>query len=230
MVHAELSLQLKDVLLIGEGYEGGKKIARGEAACRLLKELEKRGIVFSRSASKKRKLDADHIDGSTASYMEIDVCDQLTDENLSELAINKRRKSTEDQVPPESTSFSSPTNDCSNKDRSPNSGTPVIATINTKKGGPRTTLFELCKKVQWPMPTFNSTENKSRSPIEFGEGSEIRNGFNSFVSRISLHIPKFGSMECTGDARADKKSALDSAALVMLYELERQGKLVIGGS
>lgn len=43
-----------------------------------------------------------------------------------------------------------------------------------------------------------------------------------------MHIPKFGSMECTGDARADKKSALDSAALVMLYELERQGKLVIG--
>lgn len=40
MVHAELSLQLKDVLLIGEGYEGGKKFARGEAACRLLKELE----------------------------------------------------------------------------------------------------------------------------------------------------------------------------------------------
>ncbi|XP_050268142.1 endoribonuclease Dicer homolog 3a isoform X1 [Quercus robur] len=228
MVHAELSLQLKDVLLIGEGYEGGKKFARGEAACRLLKELEKRGIVFSRSASKKRKLDADHIDDSTAPYMEIDVCDQLTDENLSELAINKKRKSTEDQLPPESTSFSSPTNDCSSKDCSPDSGTPVIATINTKKGGPRTTLFELCKKVQWPMPTFNSTENKSRSPIEFGEGSEIRNGFNSFVSRISLHIPKFGSMECTGDARADKKSALDSAALVMLYELERQGKLVIG--
>ena len=41
----------------------------------------------------------------------------------------------------------------------------VIATINTKKGGPRTTLFELCKKVQWPMPTFNSTENKSRSAL-----------------------------------------------------------------
>ena len=40
MVHAELSLQLKDVLLIGEGYEGEKKIARGEPACHLFKKLE----------------------------------------------------------------------------------------------------------------------------------------------------------------------------------------------
>ena len=87
---------------------------------------QKRGIVFSRSASKKRKLDADHIDDSTASYMEIDVCDQLTDENLSELVINKKRKSTEDQLAPESTSFSSPTNDCSSKDCSPDGGTPGL--------------------------------------------------------------------------------------------------------
>nr|POE50315.1 endoribonuclease dicer like 3 [Quercus suber] len=35
------------VLLIGEGYEGEKKIARGEAACHLFKKLEERGIVFS---------------------------------------------------------------------------------------------------------------------------------------------------------------------------------------
>nr|POE80610.1 endoribonuclease dicer like 3a [Quercus suber] len=116
IVHAELSLQLKGVLLIGEGYEGEKKIARGEAACHLFKKLEER-----------------------------------------ELGINKKRKSTEDQLTSESTSLSSPTNDCSNKDCSPDSGTP-------------------------------------------------------------------------GDARADKKSALDSAALAMLYELERQGKLVVGGS
>ncbi|KAK7853798.1 endoribonuclease dicer like protein 3 [Quercus suber] len=50
MVHAELSLQLKDVLFIGEGYEGGK-IARGEAACRLLKELEVCKMSFSMNLS-----------------------------------------------------------------------------------------------------------------------------------------------------------------------------------
>lgn len=38
----------------------------------------------------------------------------------------------------------------------------VIASINMKKGGPRTSLFELCKKMQWPMPTLEATENKSR--------------------------------------------------------------------
>lgn len=226
MVHAELNLQLKDVLLIGEGYDRSKKAARGEAACRILEELEKRGIAYSRSASKKRKLDADHVGDSSALHKEIDVRDQITDEPM----INKKRKSTEVQLPPESTRVSSPTNDCSNKACSPDSGTPVIAAINMKKGGPRTTLFELCKKVQWPMPTFKSTESRSRTPIEFDEGSERRSGFNSFVSRITLHIPKYGSLECTGDARADKKSSLDSAALVMLYELERLGKLVIDGS
>jgi hypothetical protein len=31
-----------------------------------------------------------------------------------------------------------------------------------KKGGPRTALYDLCKKVQWPMPTFDTTETKSR--------------------------------------------------------------------
>lgn len=40
MVHAELKLQLKDDLLIGEGNNRSRKDAKGEAAHRLLKELE----------------------------------------------------------------------------------------------------------------------------------------------------------------------------------------------
>lgn len=40
MVHVELKLQLKDDLLVGEGYERSRKAAKGEAACHLLKELE----------------------------------------------------------------------------------------------------------------------------------------------------------------------------------------------
>lgn len=66
--------------------------------------------------------------------------------------------------------------------------------------------------------------------MELGEGFERRLGFNSFISSIVLYIPNFGNIQCTGDARADKKSSLDSAALALLYELQRRGKLVIGGS
>ncbi|PIN18424.1 hypothetical protein CDL12_08924 [Handroanthus impetiginosus] len=93
-----------------------------------------------------------------------------------------------------------------------------------KKGGPRTSLYALCKKLQWPMPTFNTMEQKSRTLIQIGDTT----GFNSFESQISLHIPDFGKIELIGEARTDKKSSFDSAALVMLYELERQGKIIIG--
>ncbi|XP_059458543.1 endoribonuclease Dicer homolog 3 [Corylus avellana] len=227
MVHVELKLQLKDDLLVGEGYERSRKAAKGEAACHLLKELENRGISCSR---KKRKLESDHARDSPALDLEIDVCNQTTDEIFLEPIINRKQETNEVQLPAEPSGVSSPASECSKKAGSPDNGTPVIPPINMKKGGPRTCLYVLCKKVQWPMPTFKSTEKKSSTPIEFGEGSEIRTGFNSYVSRIILHIPKYGSLECTGDARADKKSSLDSAALAMLYELEQQGKLVISGS
>lgn len=63
--------------------------------------------------------------------------------------------------------------------------------------------------------------------MEFGEGSEVRKGFRGFVSKITLHIPGSGIVECTGEARTDKKSSFDSAAFLMLYELQKQGKLMI---
>ncbi|XAR57557.1 hypothetical protein NMG60_11025738 [Bertholletia excelsa] len=97
-----------------------------------------------------------------------------------------------------------------------------------KKGGPRSSLYDLCKRLQWPMPTFQSTEHKSRTPIEFVEGSDRRTGFNSFVSKISLTIPDFGIIDVSGDPKADKKSSFDSAALLMLYRLQQEGKLIIG--
>lgn len=37
-----------------------------------------------------------------------------------------------------------------------------IPPINMKKGGPRTSLFNLCKTLQWPMPTINPLETKSK--------------------------------------------------------------------
>lgn len=39
-VHAELTVQLEDVLLVGRGYDQGRKAAKGEAARCLLKQLE----------------------------------------------------------------------------------------------------------------------------------------------------------------------------------------------
>lgn len=67
-----------------------------------------------------------------------------------------------------------------------------------------------------------------RSLIECGEGSDKRKVYNTFASQISLTIPDYGLIELTGDERADKKSSQDSAALLMLYELERRGKVIIG--
>lgn len=141
----------------------------------------------------------------------------------------------------------------------------VIKAINMKKGGPRVSLFELCKQVQWQMPTFKSTEKELRlvhmhlciyfkdvafSSVSFVLASRlsflpqilkpnlvitqltislIYFFLDRFVSKITLYIPNLGNIECTGDPRSDKKSSLDSAALVMLYDLEREGKIIIGG-
>ncbi|XP_050366617.1 endoribonuclease Dicer homolog 3a-like [Argentina anserina] len=185
-VHAELSVQLKDSLLIGEGIDRSKKIAKGEAAHHLLKELEKRGITHPGSA-RKRKLDVDQVGDS----------------------FPKKRKKTVMHLPMDTKSSNSATE---RKISTPEKDIPVIKAINMKKGGPRVSLFELCKQLQWQMPTFKPTEK------DF-----------SFISTITLYIPNFGSIECTGDPRSDKKSSLDSAALTMLYDLERQGRIIIGG-
>ncbi|KAI3811509.1 hypothetical protein L1987_21233 [Smallanthus sonchifolius] len=82
-------------------------------------------------------------------------------------------------------------------------------------------------KMQWPMPILTSSEQKSKTMIEIGEGVDKRTAFNSFESRMSLTIPNCGVIELTGEPHADKKSSFDSAALLMLYELQRFGKLII---
>lgn len=63
--------------------------------------------------------------------------------------------------------------------------------------------------------------------MEIGEGDDKKSAFNSFESRITLTIPNSGVLELTGEPRADKKSSYDSAALLMLYELQRLGKIKI---
>ncbi|KAK9748533.1 hypothetical protein RND81_02G064500 [Saponaria officinalis] len=109
-------------------------------------------------------------------------------------------------------------------------GVPVISPVNEQKGGPRTSLYDLCKSLQWPMPSFKTITQQYRSLLEFGEGENKKKGFNSFMSKISLCIPDFGILEAMGEQRADKKSSQDSAALSLLRELEKHGKLVIACS
>ena len=40
----------------------------------------------------------------------------------------------------------------------------------------------------------------------------------------------FGIIECEGEARPDKKTSYDSAALVVLNELHKRGQAIIGES
>lgn len=211
MVQAELRLQLKDVLLVGEGCDKSRKAAKAQAALLILKDLENRGISYSQCVSKRKKQGLDLVAGKTGT----NTSSQTNEEQPSPQPPYKKQKTAETHC-----------SDVSNT----SIAIPVIGSIDLKKGGPRTSLYDLCKRLQWPMPRFTSTEHKSRSLIEFGDGSEKKEGFNSFSSRIVLHIPNSGVIELSGDHRADKKSSLDSAALYMLYELEHQGKLKICGS
>ncbi|ESQ45973.1 hypothetical protein EUTSA_v10010061mg [Eutrema salsugineum] len=104
---------------------------------------------------------------------------------------------------------------------------PVIGPINMKKGGPRGTLHEFCKKHLWPMPTYDTSEEKSRTPFEFTDGNEKRTSCSSFISTITLRIPNREAVMYAGEARPDKKSSFDSAVVELLYELERRKLLTI---
>lgn len=197
VVHAELRLQLRDVLLVGEGVGPNKKTARGRAASKLLKDLESRGV--SNSKKSKKLSDTMGIDANNVSHANGKL---KADINNSNTGLNA--------IPSANTHFASSTD------------IPVLPSVSMKKGGPRSFLYELCKKEQWPMPTFDTAEQKSRTLTEFSDGST---GFNSYTSIISLTIPEYGTIKLTGESRADKKRSYDSAAIVMLHELHGNGKL-----
>ncbi|KAK9079342.1 hypothetical protein SSX86_001013 [Deinandra increscens subsp. villosa] len=200
VIVAELRLQLEDALLIAEGTGTTRKIARGHAALKLLSQLQNRG--------------QGNRDG------------EIGTKNIKESDTTQAKITLFDVQPATDTTTA---NECSTEEESKSKlEIPVLKSINTKKGGPRSSLYELCRKMQWPMPILTSSEQKSKTLIEIGEGEDKRTSFNCFESHISLTIPNFGVIELVGEPRADKKSSFDSAALLMLYELQKLGKLKIG--
>lgn len=212
LVKAELILQLEDDQLVKEGCGPNRKIAKGQAALLLLKNLEERGIL----KSKRPKEERDYVSCTSLRSSDGICCSKNEGTELKSI---KKQKIIQVHPGPESgdpQGFDSDRLDV-----------PVLPPIDMKKGGPRSSLFALCKRLQWPMPTFQTTERKSRSPMVIGEGSEQRTGFNSFESEITLIIPNSATIVVKGDQRADKKSSFDSAALSMLYELQQQKRIVI---
>nr|XP_011458182.1 PREDICTED: endoribonuclease Dicer homolog 3-like [Fragaria vesca subsp. vesca] len=211
LVHVELSLQLEDVLLVGNGFDRSRKAAKHKAARQVLMELEK-SIERTKHCSD----------------MDVDIWSNLNDEDSEAMDHGQQNVMSIQSSSESNTIDPTQVNDFSNEVLlCRNIAIPVVGPINTRKGEPRKSLFELCKKLQWPMPSFTTTEQKSRKPIEFGEGCEKRIGFSSFQSKINLHIPNSSTIVCTGDPRADKKTSMDSAVVSMLHELQRQRKLVI---
>ncbi|GAU26678.1 hypothetical protein TSUD_314550 [Trifolium subterraneum] len=206
MEHVKLSVQLPDAKLVREGNGPNKKYAKGDAAFHLLKELEKRGISYKGKR-----------------VMDFSIPAGQTEEQSPKPAAHKKPKL--DKTANLSTSdlkdISSGSSDISHT-------IPVILATNMKKkGGPRTELNAVCKRMQWPLPSFEAEEFKDRSLFKSCEGLVGSKGLNCFVSTITLCIPRHGGLECKGEARADKKSSFDSAAVQVLYELQRLGKITI---
>ncbi|URE47590.1 Ribonuclease III domain [Musa troglodytarum] len=202
---AVLEVQLEDVLLVREGREKNKKAAKGQAAYLLLKDLEEKGFLHSRYASKGTQAEekiASHkesVEKSCSLMLDIEIPMPAKHDEV----VNSKNVS---GVGP---------------------GKPVALTVKMQKGGPRTALYELCKRCQWPMPTFETVDWKpSGDQMDECTGGGDANR-HMFVSGITLHIPNSTIIKRKGDRRPDKKSSQDSAALTMLYELDKQGRCQI---
>ncbi|XP_020248629.1 endoribonuclease Dicer homolog 3a [Asparagus officinalis] len=183
---AQLSVQLEKVYLVRTGRDKKKKVAKGQAALLLLKDLEKQGIRTHEPSSPNQHEGK----SSDNSCLAIDV----------DISMPPRDNETVE----------------SKKSCDPSLNEQVVLSVNMKKGGPRTALNELCQKSQWPRARFESESCK----LSAGE----KNGHLHFVSIIKLHIPNCPCISLKGEMRPDKKASQDSAAIIMLYELQKQGR------
>ncbi|CAL5041650.1 unnamed protein product [Urochloa decumbens] len=196
---AILNLQLKDSLLVGQG-RGKKKVdAKAHAASLLLRDLEEKGLLGPNNASRPEQFEKK----SGSPKHRRSLLDAMDTMSIAPL----RQSSTA-------------------------SGTvldkPLVVKVTTSKGGPRVSLYESCRKLQWPMPTFESLEvDPSVWPPSGASSQKAGPQGLAFASTVTLHIPNGDVISLTGDGRPDKKSSQDSAALLMLYELQRRGRVQV---
>ncbi|PVH37629.1 hypothetical protein PAHAL_5G048900 [Panicum hallii] len=203
-IMAILNLQLKDLLLVRQGRGKNKVDAKAHAASLLLRDLEEKGLVIPKNASR-------------------------TEQSEKKSGSPKHRKNllgamgTQNIAPPRQKDLTmSSTTPCSVFDE------PFVVKVKLSKGGPRISLYESCKKLQWPMPTFEYVKvEPSVCPSSGGSSQKVAPQGFAFASTITLHIPNGDVISLTGDGRPDKKSSQDSAALLMLYELQRRGRFQV---
>uniref|UniRef100_A0A0E0JSJ4 Uncharacterized protein n=1 Tax=Oryza punctata TaxID=4537 RepID=A0A0E0JSJ4_ORYPU len=201
-VVATLDVQLKEVLLVRQGFSKKRKDAKAHASSLLLKDLEEKGLIIPKNASKTEQFEKHCGSTNPCNNLHVDAMDTQTP------------KPTKEKNAADSRNISDPL-----------LGKPLHVIVKTSKGGPRIALYELCKKLQWPMPTMESEKVQPGSVCSFPGGSSQKatpQAF-AFASTITLHIPNADVISLTGDGRADKKSSQDSAALFLLYELQRRG-------
>ncbi|XP_020585033.1 endoribonuclease Dicer homolog 3a isoform X2 [Phalaenopsis equestris] len=201
MVLAVLDVQLKDVLLVRRARDKNRKAAKGKAALLLLKDMEERGFSHSRHGSKGGQ------DGGQVLHVKQSVKNLDFHAPVEDCEFTQPMKLTED------VGVALLLND---NGRSP----PVDLPVKLTKGGPRAAIYNLCKRFHWPIPSFDSKLGRSSS-------DDGKKGAFSFISSITMHFPDSSFLKLTGESRSDKKSSLDSAALLMLYELERLGRCKI---
>ncbi|KAG1348107.1 putative Endoribonuclease Dicer [Cocos nucifera] len=221
-VVAELSIQLEEDLLVRHGCNLQRKTAKAQAALQLLKDLERRGISRARYSSKKRQ-QVDNLCSTSSvktsvppKHMNI-VRTNLQNVPECLLSLETSAGSLLEQSCQLNVLIKEISTSKLNEPEVP------VLSMKNEKGGPRNALFELCAISRWPMPKFESTEQKFRTPIVLHGAA----GFNSYASSITLHVPNSGAINLVGEPRTDKKSSRDSAAFAMLVELQKQGRCII---
>ncbi|CAL4972547.1 unnamed protein product [Urochloa decumbens] len=203
-IMAILNLQLKDLLLVRQGRGKNKVDAKAHAASLLLRDLEEKGLVTSKNAIRMEQ--SEKKSGSPKHHSNL-----------------LHAMDTQNIAPPRQKELTmSSTTASSVLDK------PLVVKVKLSKGGPRQSLYESCKKLQWPMPTFEYVKvEPSVCPSSGGSSQKVVPQGFAFAATITLHIPNGDAISLTGDGRADKKSSQDSAALLMLYELQRRGRFQV---
>ncbi|CAO2167444.1 unnamed protein product [Urochloa humidicola] len=203
-VMAILNLQLKDLLLVRQGRGKNKVDAKAHAASLLLRDLEEKGLLTPKDAIRSER--SEKKSGSPKHYS--NLLDAMDTENI---APPRQKELTMSCTTPSSV-----------LDK------PLVVKVKLSKGGPRMSLYESCKKLQWPMPAFEFVKvEPSVCPSSGGSSPKVAPQGFAFAAIITLHIPNGDVISLTGDGRADKKSSQDSAALLMLYELQRRGRFQV---